>query len=78
MKLDFTQQYDVAVFGAGIGGIASAIAAARRGHKVCLVEKQTQIGGLATSGMIFIYLPLCLRRSKCSKANMTLIFNLVK
>ena len=59
MKLDFTQQYDVAVFGAGIGGIASAIAAARRGHKVCLVEKQTQIGGLATSGMIFIYLPLC-------------------
>ena len=59
MELDFTQQYDVAVFGAGIGGIAAALAAARRGHEVCLVEKQTQIGGLATSGMIFIYLPLC-------------------
>ena len=43
MKLDFTKQYDVAVFGAGIGGIAAALAAARRGHEVCLVEKQTQI-----------------------------------
>ncbi len=59
MRQDFSVQYDVVVIGAGIAGISAALAAARRGHKTCLIEKQTQIGGLATSGMIFIYLPLC-------------------
>lgn len=59
MKQDFSVQYDIAVVGAGIAGISAALAAARRGHRTCLIEKQTLIGGLATSGMIFIYLPLC-------------------
>ena len=33
----------------------------RRGlaRKTALVEKQTLLGGLATSGLIYIYLPLC-------------------
>ena len=52
-------KYDIAVAGAGIAGIAAALAAARRGHKVALLEKQTIIGGLATSGLVYIYLPLC-------------------
>ena len=54
-----TKNYDVAVCGAGIAGIAAAIAAARRGMRVVLIEKQCIIGGLATSGLINIYLPLC-------------------
>ena len=58
MKL-VTKKYDVAVCGAGIAGIAAAIAAARRGMRVVLIEKQCIIGGLATSGLINIYLPLC-------------------
>ena len=57
--MDFTVKYDVAVIGAGVAGIAAALAAARRGHKVALIEKQTIIGGLATSGLVYIYLPLC-------------------
>lgn len=57
--MDFTVKYDIAVVGAGIAGVAAALAAARRGHKVVLIEKQTIIGGLATSGLIYIYLPLC-------------------
>jgi hypothetical protein len=57
--MDFHCQYDVAIAGAGIAGIAGAIAAARQGKKVALIEKQTLIGGLATSGIIFVYLPLC-------------------
>lgn len=52
-------KYDIAVVGAGVAGIAAALAAARRGHKVALLEKQTIIGGLATSGLVYIYLPLC-------------------
>jgi len=55
----FDKHYDVAVVGAGVAGVAAAVAAARRGRKVALIEKQTLIGGLATSGLIFVYLPLC-------------------
>ena len=57
--MDFTVKYDVVAVGAGVAGVAAALAAARRGHKVALIEKQTLIGGLATSGLIYIYLPLC-------------------
>lgn len=52
-------KYDIVVCGAGIAGIAAAIAASHRGRKVALIEKQCLIGGLATSGLIYIYLPLC-------------------
>lgn len=52
-------KYDVVVCGAGVAGIAAAIAAARRGARTVLVEKQCLLGGLATSGLIYIYLPLC-------------------
>ena len=51
--------YDIAVCGGGIAGIASALAAAREGKKVILFEKQYLLGGLATSGLVTIYLPLC-------------------
>jgi len=57
--MNFTVKYDVAVVGAGVAGVAAALAAARRGRKVALLEKQTLIGGLATSGLIYVYLPLC-------------------
>lgn len=50
---------DVAVVGGGIAGIAAALAAARQGRKTLLLEKQCVLGGLATSGLIAIYLPLC-------------------
>ena len=54
-----TKEYDVVVCGAGIAGIAAAIAAARQGAKTVVLEKQCLLGGLATSGLIYIYLPLC-------------------
>lgn len=57
--MDQSIKYDIVVCGAGVAGIAAAIAAARRGKKVALIEKQCLIGGLATSGLIYIYLPLC-------------------
>ena len=52
-------KFDVVVAGAGIAGISAAVAAARAGMKTALIEKQTLIGGLATSGLILVYLPLC-------------------
>ena len=53
------KSYDVVVAGAGVAGCAAAEAAARQGARVALVEKQCLLGGLATSGMIDVYLPLC-------------------
>ena len=50
---------DVLVCGGGFGGISAALAAARQGKKVILLEKQYILGGLGTAGIVTIYLPLC-------------------
>ncbi len=50
---------DVCVAGGGIAGIAAALSAARNGADVILLEKQFMLGGLATAGLVTIYLPLC-------------------
>ncbi len=55
----FEKKCTVAVAGGGIAGIAAALAAARCGKKVILLEKSCVLGGLATNGLIYIYLPLC-------------------
>ena len=54
-----TYNCDVLVCGGGVAGIAAALAAARQGKKVILLERQFMLGGLATAGLIAIYLPLC-------------------
>lgn len=50
MKLE-TLRYDLAVVGGGPGGIPAAIAAARQGVKVLLVEKNGYLGGNLTIGL---------------------------
>lgn len=50
---------DVAVAGGGVAGIAAALSAARAGAKVALIERGFTLGGLATAGLVTIYLPLC-------------------
>lgn len=51
--------YDVIVVGGGIAGIAAAVSASRNGLKTILMEKQINLGGLATGGLISWYEPLC-------------------
>lgn len=58
-KLAVRGVFDVAVVGGGIAGVAAAVAAARAGAKVCLIEKEHALGGLATLGLVVFYLPLC-------------------
>jgi hypothetical protein len=58
-KTYIVKECDVLVAGGGIGGIAAALSAARAGAKVLLVEREFLLGGLATLGLITIYLPLC-------------------
>lgn len=59
LKTPITNSCDVLVCGGGIAGISAALAAARQGKRVILLEKQYMLGGLATAGLVTIYLPLC-------------------
>jgi len=59
MRIDFHSEYDVIVVGGGIAGVAAAIAASEGGAKTALVERSAWLGGMATTGLIFFYLPIC-------------------
>lgn len=50
--LPITRPYEVVVCGGGPSGCAAALAARREGLQVLLVEGQSQLGGLATSGLV--------------------------
>lgn len=58
-QLYIRDNYDVIVAGGGVAGIAAALAARRSGARVLMIEKGTIAGGLATMGLVAIYLPLC-------------------
>ncbi|MDD2708973.1 MAG: FAD-dependent oxidoreductase [Verrucomicrobiae bacterium] len=57
--MNFEKNCDVLVAGAGVAGVTAAVEAARAGLKTILVEKTIFSGGLATAGIVYIYLPLC-------------------
>ena len=58
-SLPIRGEYDIIVVGGGVAGCAAALEGVRSNKKVLLIEKQTVLGGLATSGHVVIYLPLC-------------------
>lgn len=58
-EIEVIAQYDVVICGGGIAGISAALASARTGAKVLLIEREYALGGLATLGLVTIYLPLC-------------------
>ncbi len=51
-ELQVYGQYDVVVVGGGCAGFASALAAARNGAKVLIVEQYACFGGTATAGLM--------------------------
>jgi hypothetical protein len=53
------KSFDVLVVGGGVAGVAAAVQACRSGLKTALVEKTVLWGGLATTGLVPIYMPLC-------------------
>lgn len=59
LETKISDSCDVLVCGGGFGGISAALAAARHGKRVILLEKLYMLGGLGTAGLVTIYLPLC-------------------
>ena len=55
---------DVIVAGGGVAGVAAALSVARAGKKVLLLEKANLLGGLATIGLINLFVPMCNGRGK--------------
>lgn len=56
--------FEVIVSGGGVAGTAAAVAAARAGKRVLLIEKNCVLGGLATSGLINLFVPMCNGRGR--------------
>lgn len=65
METPVCYECDVCVAGGGVAGIAAALSAARASKKlnrkprVILLERSYMLGGLATAGLVTIYLPIC-------------------
>lgn len=56
-KVRLDSSWDVIVVGGGPGGCTAAIAAAREGAKVLLIEATGQLGGMGTAGMVPAWCP---------------------
>lgn len=63
-ELSVKKHYDIIVAGGGVAGVAAAVQAAREGKSVLLVEKSQKLGGLATLGLINLFVPMCNGRGK--------------
>lgn len=59
MKIVAEKKYDVFVAGAGVAGVSAALQAARCGKKVGLAEKCAALGGMATTGHVNLFEPMC-------------------
>ncbi len=57
-------KFDILVAGGGVAGVAASLAARRAGKSVLLLEKTNLLGGLATIGLINLFVPLCNGRGK--------------
>jgi ribulose 1,5-bisphosphate synthetase/thiazole synthase len=63
-KIEVIHDADVIVAGGGPGGLSAALAAARHGAKVLLVERYGFLGGLATAGLVSPFLGHTASRSE--------------
>ncbi|MFD0697673.1 FAD-dependent oxidoreductase [Paenibacillus sp. GCM10027628] len=55
-NLTVYEKADILVVGGGPAGVAAAIAAARCGKKVTLLEQSGQLGGMGTLGNVSVFM----------------------
>lgn len=58
-KAEHVKDCDVIVAGGGVAGVAAAVSVRRMGKSVLLIEKTVGLGGLATTGLINLFVPMC-------------------
>lgn len=58
-EIEVKGNYDVIVAGGGVAGAAAAVSARRMGKSVLLIEKTVCLGGLATIGLVNLFVPMC-------------------
>ncbi len=66
--VDLKQVYDVVVVGGGPGGFSAAVAAARLGVRVLLVERYGFLGGMATAGLVNPFMSYKLRGERLTSS----------
>ena len=64
------KHYDVIVAGGGVAGVAAAVSSAKYGRSVLLLEKSNILGGLATLGLVNLFVPMCNGRGKHSSSDL--------
>ena len=57
LQLPLLADADIVVVGGGPSGFAAALAAARQGSKVLVLEQSTMFGGLGTAGLVPMFAP---------------------
>jgi 2-polyprenyl-6-methoxyphenol hydroxylase-like FAD-dependent oxidoreductase len=57
-RVPITASVDVLIVGGGSAGLSAAVAAARNGAEVLLIERFSYVGGLATGGLIILLLTM--------------------
>jgi glycine/D-amino acid oxidase-like deaminating enzyme len=58
-KIPVVAESDLVVVGGGPAGVAAAVAAAREGVSVTLIERYPYLGGLASGGMVLVLDDMC-------------------
>lgn len=59
-----SQNFDIVVTGGGLSGVAAAIASAREGAKVLLIEQYGFLGGMATAGLVNPFMPYAVWKAR--------------
>lgn len=59
LSIPKTGDYDLIVVGGGVAGVAAAVNASRFGMNTLLIEKSVNLGGLATTGLVNFFVPMC-------------------
>lgn len=75
MKENNRRQYDVLVAGGGLSGVAAAVAAAREGKQVILIEQYGFLGGMAASALVNPFMAYCSKNGEGEKFNWELLAN---
>lgn len=69
------RKYDVIVAGGGLSGVAAAVAAAREGRSVLLLEKYGFLGGMATNALVNPFMAYCSKYGEGEKFDWDKIAN---